>query len=423
MPRAALVGSRIRERRSLLGLRQADVARAAGISPAYLNLIEHNRRRIGTDVLGALAEALATDAATLAEGEQSALLEGLRAAAATAGETAADVEVDRIEDLAGRFPGWAGLAAAQARRIARLERLVATLSDRMTYDPFLSAALHEVLSAATSIRSTAAILADGGVDPGWQERFHANLHKDSERLAAAAGSLAGFLDAAPEAELSLASPQETAEQWLEGLGPHLPALETGGAPADLAADLPPGPARDFAVRQLTRYAEDARALPLAPFAAAWEAEADPLRLAARFRVDLSQVLRRVASLPGATAGLVTCDASGTLTLRRAVPGFPLPRFGAACPLWPIFRALGRPGQPVLAEVEMAGRRPERFTTWAECRADWPEGLAGPQLAEATMLILPSVGQGPAEPIGTHCRICPRTACIARREPSILMEDG
>ena len=46
MPRAALVGSRIRERRSLLGLRQADVARAAGISPAYLNLIEHNRRRI-----------------------------------------------------------------------------------------------------------------------------------------------------------------------------------------------------------------------------------------------------------------------------------------------------------------------------------------------------------------------------------------
>ena len=38
-----LTGTRIRERRLALSRRQADVARAAGISPAYLNLIEHNR--------------------------------------------------------------------------------------------------------------------------------------------------------------------------------------------------------------------------------------------------------------------------------------------------------------------------------------------------------------------------------------------
>ena len=53
MPRSALTGTRIRERRTALGLKQADLARTSGISPAYLNLIEHNRRRVG-DALAAV---------------------------------------------------------------------------------------------------------------------------------------------------------------------------------------------------------------------------------------------------------------------------------------------------------------------------------------------------------------------------------
>ncbi|WP_370582806.1 helix-turn-helix domain-containing protein [Paracoccus sp. NBH48] len=38
--------------------RQADIARAVGISPAYLNLIEHNRRPVGADLIARLAEVL-----------------------------------------------------------------------------------------------------------------------------------------------------------------------------------------------------------------------------------------------------------------------------------------------------------------------------------------------------------------------------
>ena len=51
MPLTALTGSRVRERRLALGMRQADLARDAGISASYLNLIEHNRRRVAGDVL------------------------------------------------------------------------------------------------------------------------------------------------------------------------------------------------------------------------------------------------------------------------------------------------------------------------------------------------------------------------------------
>ena len=56
----SLAGTRIRERRRMLGMRQGALAKAAGISASYLNLIEHNRRNAAGRVLLALAEALDT---------------------------------------------------------------------------------------------------------------------------------------------------------------------------------------------------------------------------------------------------------------------------------------------------------------------------------------------------------------------------
>jgi DNA-binding XRE family transcriptional regulator len=50
---SALTGSRLRARRVALGLKQGDVATRAGVSASYLNLIEHNRRRVPADVLAA----------------------------------------------------------------------------------------------------------------------------------------------------------------------------------------------------------------------------------------------------------------------------------------------------------------------------------------------------------------------------------
>jgi predicted transcriptional regulator len=103
-------------------------------------------------------------------------------------------------------------------------------------------------------------------------------------------------------------------------------------------------------------------------------------------------------------------------------GFPLPRFGAACPLWPLYTALGRPMSPVQALVEMSGRTPQRFRTLAFCRPRLTGGFTGPQMAEAAMLILPADGvPGETLAVGTSCRICPRPACAARREPSLLSE--
>ena len=435
MPRSALTGTRVRERRLRIGMKQADLARAAGISPAYLNLIEHNRRRVSEALLALLASALGVEAAALAEGAESALFEGLREAAAGADAVETPPEIARIEEFVSRFPGWAALVADRQARVASLERAVEALSERMVHDPYLSASLHEVLSAAASVRSTAAILAETEeIEPHWRARFHRNIHEDSIRLSDAAQALVAYLDASLESETGLSSPLEEVEAWLAHSDHHLAALERPHPPAaeTLIAGVPElasGAARKLALGHIARYREDAVRLPLEPFVAAVaELGAEPAALAARFGVAPGPVFRRLATLPrgaGPQVGLVICDASGALTFRRALADFTLPRHGGGCPLWPLYEVLARPEVLLRVPVELAGRVPRRFLLHAFATAHHPGGYDGPQVIEAMMLIRAATEPrgAPERPVGPSCRICPRGSCVARREPSILAGEG
>jgi transcriptional regulator with XRE-family HTH domain len=422
MPLSALSGTKLRDRRLAAGLRQAEVAARAGISPSYLNLIEHNRRKVTLDVMARLAEVLGIDRAALAEGKEAALVEDLRAAAARGGSGA---EVDRVEDLVDRFPGWAAhLVALEARGLA-LERAVAALNDRMTHDPHLSASLHELLSSLSAVRATAAILAETpDLEPDWAARFHSNLHQDSERLAAGAEALVGFLDAGQGIdEQGIAAPQEEVEDWLRRRGWTMSDAELAAGLTEEIAGLASTAARSLAATHVETARADAQVLPEADFAAALAVTGpDPIALADHFATSPLVVMRRLAGVAGLQAGLVICDASGTLTFRKPATGFALPRFGAACPLWPLYAALGRPMQPFEARVQMAGQsdRRHRVIAWGETRH--PQGLRGPELREAAMLILPDDGAGPVHRIGSSCRVCSRGDCPARREPSILSQE-
>ncbi len=433
MPRSTLTGTRIRERRTVLGLRQAELARSVGISPSYLNLIEHNRRRIGGKLLVDLARLLEVEASALTEGAEAALLESLRDAAI--GQVAALREVPRIEEFVGRFPGWAQLLADRHQRVAELERTVELLTDRMTHDPFLSASLHEVLSTVTAIRSTASILAEtSDIDPEWQDRFHRNMYDESQRLAEGAQALVAYLDDSGGEAQVRSSPQEEVEAFLSAQGFHVAALERSLPPRietliSASPELSSSPARDLARRHLERYLRDAKRMPLEAFAkAATAARMDPGVLAQQFGVDLGAVFRRLASLPeGRTdhpVGLVICDGSGTLTFRKPIEGVALPRFGAACPLWPLYQALSRPMAPMRAVIELSGRTPRSFLTYAICQPVQMAEFGGPQILEASMLFMPDTEATPeadVSPVGTSCRICARRECAARREPSILAD--
>ena len=425
MPGLALTGSHVREQRLLQGLRQSDLAARAGISASYLNLIEHNRRRTGGEVLRRLALALGLETAVLEGATQDGLIDDLHAAVA-AGATGIVAEVDRLEEFAGRFPGWAALLAAQHRRGAQLERAVAALNDRMSQDPHLSATLHEVLSALSSVRSTATILAEtDDLDAVWRELFHANLQDDAERLAVGAQALVSYLEGPDQKDDVVASPQEELEAWLAVWGWHLGELEQGdlGALEKQMLGLKSPAARTLARAWIKTVLRDAAELPLPEFQAALaELGPDPALLAQRFGVEMLAVFRRLALLPGSRYGLVICDGSGTLTFRKTIEGFAVPRFGAACPLWPIYSALSRPMSAIAAVVETAARVPQRYAVRAICQVRTAGGFGGIELREAAMLYWPDDGQkGDAVPIGSTCRICARPRCAARREPSILSD--
>ncbi|MBW6505673.1 MAG: helix-turn-helix domain-containing protein [Rhodobacteraceae bacterium] len=432
MARTPLTGTRIRERRTAQGLRQADLARASGVSPAYLNLIEHNRRRVSEALLERIAGALGLNIEALSEGAEGALFDGLREAASAQGGAAAAAETDRIEEFVGRFPGWAALLADRQARVAALERTVEGFSERMAQDPFLATTLHEVLSAITSLRSTAAILVENdAIDPVWRTRFHRTIHEESLRLSDTAEALVGYLDTLDEAESGLSSPQEEVEAWLTRHGFHLAALEAARLPAAEAMiagvpELASSAARTLATAHIAHAHADAQALPLGPFLHALAEDGpDPARLAARFGAPMPRVFRRLACLPASAGqppmGLVVCDGSGSFTFRRPMPGFSVPRFGAGCPLWPLYEALSRPMQPIRAVIEVAGRVPQRFLSYAVCQPVLPGGFDGPQVLEAMMLIVPAPPERslPDRAVGVSCRICPRIACPARREPSIV----
>lgn len=440
MPRTALTGTRIRARRNLRGLRQAELAREVGISPSFLNLIEHNRRKVSPPLLDALATALGVSADALIEDLDGRLIEGARAAAQRSDTERAELE--RIDEFTGRFPGWAKVLAETQSRVERLERVVEQLNDRMTHDPYLGEALHEIISAVTSVQSTASILTEADeIDPEWQARFHRNIQQDSARLAEGAVALVNYLDTAQTDESGLAAPLEEVEAWLARQGFHLPEIEHGEI--DLEAlvrdqlELSSDGSRALARSWLARFAEDAAAIPMDALSDVVTVSGlAPEQIALHFNVPFDMVLRRLALLPEESLqaaglpplGLVICDSSGTMVFRRAIEGFRLPRFGGGCPLWPLYQALQRPHLPLRQTLLTAGRLGRRFLAYAYAAPFTRAAYDAPVVLQSTMLVAPlPAGSDPAEaalvPVGSSCRTCAQLDCEARREPSILVTGG
>ncbi|WP_071674633.1 helix-turn-helix transcriptional regulator [Nioella nitratireducens] len=428
--RQTLTGTRIRERRLAQAVRQGDLAQMVGISASYLNLIEHNRRRIGGKLLLDIAKALQVEPARLSQGMDATLQDMLQAAARKAGPRfGPPPETARIDELAGRFPGWTGLIADQQKRIAALEAAVEGLQDRLGHDPVLAGSMHEVLSTVAAIRSTSDILVrEADLDPVWRGRFHRNLHEEAERLSLSATDLLAHFEGQGARKGVLTTPQEQVEAAFEQSGHHFPGIEAEGAAAipavlDTMETLQEPSARALAEQVLTRYAEDAARLPFEGFLAAAAAAAfEPQALLAMAGGDAALLLRRLATLPegGSEAvpafGLAICDASGALLFRRRISAFSIPRYGSGCPLWPMYRALGRPMVPDSAVLDL----PEGglFRAWAVSQPVGPAGFGGAPVLEATMLLraLPEdeATVGETLPVGPGCALCPREACPARR---------
>jgi len=434
MPRDTLTGSRIRERRVMEGIKQSDLAKRADISPSYLNLIEHNRRRIGGKLLVDIAFALGVEPTTLTEGAETTLLASLREAATDTDLSAA--ELSRVEEFAGRFPGWAGILANNQRKIETLQHSVEALTDRLTHDPHLAASLHEMLSTVTAIRSAASILAEpGDIEPEWQRRFNRNIYEDSARLADTSRSLAQYLEEADADTVNASAPQDELDGVFQRAGFHLSQLEAETSSVEaVVQDLSVGlsqSAQWLLHKTLSRYANDAQKLPLSLCARIVPVSGnDPLVFADLAEIDIATAMRRLAQLPEAIlpdpVGLAMCDASGVITFRKPLPEFPLPRLGAGCALWPLYSALTRPMMVHEERVEQSTRTAAHHRVVAIAQPAQRPRAGKDVLFESHMLIIPDSKSENADGVvrvGLTCRICPEVDCIARREASILVATG
>lgn len=430
MGQSELIGNRIRDRRVMMGLRQSELARHVGISPSYLNLIEHNRRRIGGKVLLSLAEQLQVEPALLSEGAEVALLDGLRVAAHS--QDAHSAELDRTEEFAGRFPGWAQVLCALHQKAETLEQTVKTLTDRLANDPHLAASLHDVISTVTAIRSTASILVDTKeLEPEWRARFHRNLNEDSRRLAEGAEALVHYLEGAPDTEDEIRSPLDEMHAFLAEHDYCFPILEKTLGDSDIprllaqADKLSTDNARHLTESWLRNAYTDARALPMSKLCKSIDLLGlQPDLLARHLDVGLPVLFRRMASLDPKTygpVGLVVCDGSGTLLFRKSVPGFTVPNAAGGCTLWPLYRVLQSPMQTVSAVLEQVGGQREPVQTYCVAELRQPPDFGAAALVHAYMLLMPGRDDQTAPPmeVGASCRICSLGDCNARREPSLL----
>lgn len=349
------LGARIRAARTRSGLTQAAAARAAGISPSYLNLIEHGRRPIAGALLGKIAEALGEEVSALTRGPDPAALALLQTLAVEAG-----LDQAAADEFAMGSPEWSRILVNLKRHADSLADKVAALQDRAHHDPRLADALHEVLSTVTAIRASASILTGSEeVDPDWTRRFLRTIGEESDRLAAGADALSRHLEA--ETQVAIALIDDALADADAGLHPDMPG------------------------------------------------NVDPATLP-----QMPAALRRAGALRP-LSGLAVCDASGGLIQVEPAPGF-TPQ--GVCPLWPLYEALAAPGTPIRRIVEIAGAVPRRFQATAICETeggiDGPPIRRATMLLEPG-----ADPAAPAIPAGPGCRLCPRYGCRARREPSVL----
>ena len=420
----ALLGTRIRENRKALSLNQKDLAAIAGVSASYLNLIEHNRRGIAGKTLNAIARALNVSSAELSEGMNQALIDRVKTAAVR--NTQIKTEHDRIEEFCARFPGFARLIARQSDQIDRRDEEFTILSDQLKHDPYFAEAMHLLLSNITTIRSTSDILATSPQMPTkTAQHFINNLAQEARKLSQTAEDIFDYFEPTSEQQITSLdiSPYEA---LLEKNRYYLKDLESDSVTIDqilMPLALSTAEHRETE-KSLKSYKKMADNLPIQQFLiAAKNHNFDAVALAQYFNTDILSISFRMAHLPIKAEipqfGLIQCDASGAVLYRKQLNSFSLPRYGGACPLWPVYRSLSQPLQPIRAMLDMP--MGDRFHTISFAYPTEAAQIGIPALTEAIMLftpdyaMLPKVahGQTPQLTVGLQCTVCSRLACTAR----------
>ena len=221
----APIGLRISTRRKALGTSQAALARAVGVSPSYLNLIEANKRQVGGTLLQRIAAELEMDIAELTGEAEHRLIHELVEAFSDPALAGSNMGLEQARRLVATTPDIAQLLARLHRAYAAAMANSEAYADRLRADPLLSQLLHQVLSGITAVRSGAEILEsvpDLSVEE--RQRFVTSINRETRSLGAVAQNLIGQFDQTSSAG-RFASARREVDDMIFAAQNHFPALE------------------------------------------------------------------------------------------------------------------------------------------------------------------------------------------------------
>ncbi len=451
------IGPHLRRLRTDRGETQTAMAKALGISPAYVNLLESNQRSVSVTVLLRLFDAYGVDWRDIAEDEGSTRLADLRA-----------IVQDPIFE--GARPDLAQLRAA----LVHCPSLAgAFLRLHQSYQ----SATDQLLSISESGAGEARELVASRPEAAVHNFFRRNRNHFRELEDA---SETFWRDDAPETDeiysylklrlkrtlgiavrvVPVADLPQSLRRYDERAGEillsqaldhpnrvfqlvHMFGLLTLDAVldglltrSDIAAPREQGRCRV----ELANYYAAAVLMPYdAYLAEARDSKYDFDHLATRFGVSFEQACHRATTLQregaqGVPFFFLRIDKAGNVTKRFNATDFHLAEFGGACPRLDIHTSFRMPGRIVPQFVEMPDASQYFVVSRTVERPAFERHAQDNRLAVAmgcTVEHAPQIGYAEAfqlagawmTPIGINCRVCPRANCDQRAYQAAVLGHG
>lgn len=439
------IGGKIRRLRRQRHIAQADLAQSIGISASYLNLLEHNRRKITVPLLFKLSGYFGIEPGELAESDDSQLIGDLMEIFGDDLFADSDLTNQEIRDLAFSNP-------VAARAVLRLFDKYQDLSKSSTAldidgenEPHHQAtdAISDFLQENANHFPTleeAAQRVRTDIEHGTDEfeqglrTWLINIAGTRTHFSSLPGGIARRVsEDGRRLHISDILPPETA---MFAIAHHIGLLAAESEVAEIIANstLPEADAPALARNVLVSYFAAALIMPYAPFLKACQDHRyDVDRIARQFNVSFEQVCHRMTTLqrPGASGiplHLVRTDIAGNISKRFSLSGIHIPRHSGACPRWNVYSAFLSPGRInvqlsqmpdgevyfcIARSFEKGGYRhnaPSRhFSIGLGCNITHAKKMIysdGMELTNTTQIV----------PIGVGCRICPRMECEQRAHP-------
>ncbi|GAX54785.1 short-chain fatty acyl-CoA regulator family protein [Streptomyces olivochromogenes] len=439
-------GARLRRLREERRMSQAELARVLGISPSYLNQMEHDSRPLTVPVLLKLTEAFGVDPGFFSERDTTRLVADLREA--LAGEITEDrVSASDLSDLASRMPAVATFLLDLGRRNQALTERLAGAADGRDGTREAPRSPHEEIRDFFYRRqnylhdtdlAAERLAEDIGIRPGEVVRALTERLADGHgvRSAAESGDRLHHYDEASRT-LHLSGRLRPGQRAFR-LATQLALLEYGDElDRQAAADFPAGsPSHALARIGIANYFAAALILPYRTFhAAAEEVRYDIERLTDRYGLGYETVCHRLSTLQrprlrGVPFSFVRVDRAGNLSKRQSATDFHFSRTGGTCPLWNVYEAFAAPGRIHVQIAEMPDGQRYLWTAraltrhrggWGEPGKTYAIGL-GCEIRHAARLVyadgLDLGNAAAATPIGMGCRSCERTDCPQRAAPPL-----